>query len=341
MKHVKGSLRVPTILASLAVLSLTAGGGAQQEGQAGPPYVLRQNVRLVIVPVTVKDRDGRPVEDLTAKDFRVFEDGQERPIRYFSNESTPLSAVILIDTGMSDHSLSLVRQTASSLSAAFGPQDRTALYVFDNTIRLLQDFTSDPSLLARALAKEQPQGSGPLMIGGPVGGPAIQNGVSLQRPGTLPGPPPAPGKRLRDALYSATQRLKNEPRERRRMVLVVSDGVNGSDNDLSYRQVLAALQRSDVSVFAVSFGLGTGRILRRADLLARVAHDSGGDIAYVQRRPSLEAAYARLADESRNAYVLGFAPASADGELHEIRVRVDRHGARLIARNRFFAPPER
>ena len=123
------------------------------------------------------------------------------------------------------------------------------------------------------------------------------------------------------------------------MVVVLSDGANGSDNQIPHDDVMEALAASDVTVYAVSFG--SGWAMKRRDLLGRVARETGGDIAYVQRRKGLDRAFPELTSEARNSYVLGFPPLAADGKFHEIEVRVARPRVRLIARNRFLSPPVR
>lgn len=291
------------------------------------------------MPVTVKDRHGNLVDDLAQGDFRVFEDGRERPIRLFSNESVPLSAVVLLDTGMTEASLAVVRSALGSLGNSFSADDEEALYLFDNTIRQAQDFTSQSDLLVNLGQEALPEGKGPSLIGGPLAGPTRINGVPIDRPGTAPTPAPAVHKRVNDALYTAAQRLKARPLDRRRVIVIVSDGANGSDNNFSFSETMNTLATSNVTVYAVSFG--SGWAVKRGDLLARAAHETGGGIAYVQRRSGMERAFLNLTNEARNSYVLGFAPESADGRFHEIRVRVTRPGVRWIARNRFFAPPQR
>lgn len=315
---------------------LTAASIRSQSNQEKPAYVLKETVRLVIVPVTVKDRHGNLVDDLAQGDFRILEDGRERPIRFFSTETMPLSTVILLDTGISERSLGAVRATLRSLAYAFGPDDEEALYFFDDSVRLAQDFTSRAELLVKVAEKAVPEGKGPSLLGGPLARPPHVPGVPVDRPGNTPVYAPRVRKRIHDALFSAAQRLKNRPAGRRRAVVIVSDGVNGSDNRMSYDETLEALTASDVTVYAVSFGGGWA--LKRTDLLARVARETGGDIIYVQRAAGLDAAYPRLTNAARNAYVLGFPPASADGKFHEIQVRVTRPALRLIARHRFLAP---
>ncbi len=321
---------------ALAALLIVVSAGTESSAQT-PNYVLKEKVHLVIVPVTVKDRHGNLVDDLVRQNFRVFEGGEERPIQYFSNESMPLATVILVDTGMSGQSLGALRATLRSLGQAFGPDDEEALYLFDNTVRLAQDFTSQADLLLDVAQKTLPEGAGPFLTGGPLGGPTTINGVPVDRPGTISVPAPPVGKRINDALYTAAQRLKTRAPGRRRVVVIISDGVNGSDNEISHHETMDALPASDITVYAVSFG--SGWATKRADLLARVARETGGDVAYVQRRAGLDRAFPRLTNEARNSYVLGFPPAAADGKFHEIQVRVTRPGVRWIARSRFLSAP--
>ncbi len=340
----------PWLLILLALVPVTAlvsptGPAAadteQGTSQQKPGYTIKENVHLVIVPVTVKDRHGTLVDDLRQDDFKLFEDGHARSIQYFSNETTPLSTVILVDTGMSALSLDALRSGLRTLSDAFAPDDEQALILFDNTIRPAEDFTRQGDLLVAAAEKALPRGTGagPSILGGPLGNPPVINGVPIDRPGTAPRLASRVDKRIDDALYAAVQRLKARPLGRRRVVVILSDGVNGSDNEIPHDEVMEALTASQVTVYAVSFS--SGWAMKRTDLLARVARDTGGDIAYVERRHRLDRAFPELTNEARNSYVLGFSPLAADGRFHEIAVRVGRPGVRWIARNRFLSPPVR
>jgi Ca-activated chloride channel family protein len=319
--------------------AVSASGPRQSDDQT-QPFTLKENVHLVVVPVTVKDRNGSLVQDLDADDFRILEDGKQRPLQYFSNELTPISALVLLDTGMSASSLAVVRTQLRSLSNAFGPDDEVALYFFDKHISLGQDFTSKADLIVDAVQREETQGKvegkAPGLIGGPLAGSPTINGVNLNNPGSGPTLPPPATKSIHDALYEAAQQLRYRAEGRRRVVLILSDGLGGGDR-FSYQKMIKALEVAKATVYAVSFG--TGRTLKRGDLLGRVARDTGGDVAYVQRKSGLDVACFLLTNEARNSYVLGFTPSVADGKFHDIDVRVSRPGLKLIARNRFFAPP--
>lgn len=329
-----------TVLLGLIFALAAVGSGPQQSDDQTEPFTLKENVHLVVVPVTVKDRAGRLVQDLTREDFRVREDGKQRPVQYFSNELTPISALVLLDTGMSSKSLAIVRSQLRSLSNAFGPNDEVALYFFDQHIRLGLNFTSNADLVVDAVERQGTQakveGNAPGMVGGPLAGSPVVNGVNIGNPGSGPILSTAVSKSIHDALYEAAQQLRHRPEGRRRVVLILSDGVTGGDT-FSYQAMMKALEVAQATVYAINFG--TGWVAKRADLLARVARDTGGDVAYVRRPSGLDAACFLLANEARNAYVLGFTPSVADGKFHDIDVRVSRRGLKLIARKRFFAPP--
>ncbi len=337
------------MMAALLVTLLVAppSAPARQVQDRGQPQrqlhglVLKRNVQLVLVPVTVKDRHGRLLPALTQKDFRIVVDGKETPVRYFSNEAASLAAVVMVDTGLSVSSVNTLRSALTDFQDDFLPGDFSEAYIFDNTIHRLLDFTSQPQLWVKALATALPEGtgSGPMVLGGPLGGPTLKNGTPIDQPGTVPVGAPPVGKRMMDALYTASLQLRDQPLERRRVILIISDGINGTDNDFSYQDVLQSLERRGVSVYAVNFGLGW--VLKKRDLLSRLAAETGGDESFVQRKNALEDACSRLMKEARSAYILGFNPVSADGKLHRIEVRVSLRGARTIARRRFLAPAEK
>ena len=61
---------------------------AAGESQSGPEFTVKVPVNVVLVNVTVTDKAGRPVKDLTAADFKLFEDGKRQRIQSFEIESS-------------------------------------------------------------------------------------------------------------------------------------------------------------------------------------------------------------------------------------------------------------
>src|SRR5262245_54343327 len=92
VKHVKGAMRWKTAFL-LITLALSPGLAAQN-------YRVRTSVDLVVVPTSVRDGKGRLVTGLAQKDFAILEDGVPQTITNFSDDPQPLSAAIVIDTGM-------------------------------------------------------------------------------------------------------------------------------------------------------------------------------------------------------------------------------------------------
>src|SRR5215831_18212099 len=109
----------------------------------GQRATIRADVDLVVVPTSVKDADGRFVYDLKQEDFSIFEDGRRQQIQQFSIDPAPLSAVVLIDTGIGGTALRRLSAAITALSSAFIPVDEVAAYRYQKYVAKLSDFNSD------------------------------------------------------------------------------------------------------------------------------------------------------------------------------------------------------
>ena len=89
---------------------------------------------LVLVPVTVKDSDGRLVGGLQPKDFSVLENGQTQTLKFFTSDPFALSAAVIIDMGMPDVGLRKVQETLSALQGAFSQFDEVGIYTYSSTV---------------------------------------------------------------------------------------------------------------------------------------------------------------------------------------------------------------
>jgi Ca-activated chloride channel homolog len=153
----------------------------------------------------------------------------------------------------------------------------------------------------------------------------------------------------------------DEDAERRRVVLVLSDGHDSGP--ISFRQrivtqldVIERARREDVMVYAVGMrsrgnrpiqpGIGAKGLqaMMTADLpdpgLARVAEETGGGYTEIRFGQDLAAAFARVADELHSQYLLGFAPPQRDGKVHSVQVRVTQRGVTSRARKSYVAPKD-
>ncbi len=144
-----------------------------QAGQAansakGLP-VIKEEVRVVLVDSVVTDRKGNYIRDLTAKDFRVWEDNKEQRITSFSMGDDPAAPdysqrrylVLFFDNSIRDFlNQSVVRQTAAKfIDANAAPNRQMAVVDFSGSLRVAQNFTSDADRLKKAVADLQPSSS--------------------------------------------------------------------------------------------------------------------------------------------------------------------------------------
>src|ERR1035438_3873978 len=104
-------------------------GNQLPPGKGG--FTLKVDVSLVLVEVTVRDDKGRIANDLKPEDFRVFEDGVEQRISYFSRDELPLAMALVVD-GSSSISPVLpgLHHAAYDTLSQLKPEDEVALYAF-------------------------------------------------------------------------------------------------------------------------------------------------------------------------------------------------------------------
>ena len=112
--------------------------------------ILKVRTNLVIVPVTVKNRDGQLIGDLQKDEFRVFCDNVEQQIVYFTSDPYPLSAVVLIDDDLSIKSADQVQKSLTAISGGFGPNDEVALVTYDQFPTTVSEFSFNNDQIGRA-----------------------------------------------------------------------------------------------------------------------------------------------------------------------------------------------
>src|SRR5438552_1935681 len=111
----------------IAMLVLAAAAYAQD-------YKIRAKVDLVVVPVTVKGGGDRLVAGLHKDDFVILEDGRPQTLANFTAEPVPLSAAVVVDTGLAARSLAKVQQTFPALAGAFNETDEIAVYSYSKYV---------------------------------------------------------------------------------------------------------------------------------------------------------------------------------------------------------------
>src|SRR5882672_5071157 len=129
----------------------------QEEQEIDPDDIISVNTTEVLLPVTVRDRAGFLVSDLTRTDFRVFEDGVEQSLSDLSLRQVPVDVALIVDASSSvAGNLDDFRGAAEGFASHVAVDDRVSLIQFDDRVVLLQDWTSSMVQLRRALKRIVP-----------------------------------------------------------------------------------------------------------------------------------------------------------------------------------------
>lgn len=324
----------------------TAPAAPQTPAQPGRQGTIVTRTTLVTVPVTVKYHDGRLVPDLHRDEFRLFEDNVEQKITNFTAEAFPLSMVVLIDNDLKKDNAAQVEASIKAVVAGMSAADEASICRFDQFFHEGKGFSANQDRLLTELQRtpiddSRPQGAPP---GGPFNGPTI-NGQAA--PGVNPPDQYGYGstrvigdqhtKTIDDAVFASAQLLEARPRERRKIILLISDGQNGAKfNTNSYSNVVKELQRNNIAVFSVA--VGGAFFERKFTRLTEYTKATGGDTYYALKRGTMEELYSRITEEARHQYTLAYSPAGTDrgADYHTIEVRVEREGLNVTAREGYY-----
>jgi VWFA-related protein len=315
----------------------------------------RTGIELINVTATVTDRDGHVVPSLRKDDFAVYENGKQQEIAFFSSERMPVSLGIVLDSSgsMTPEKMTAARSAIERfIFELLDPDDELFFVEFANAPRLAQPWTTDRKAISRAVAEVVP-----------AGGTAIYDAIAAALPVA------STGRHRKKALLLISD--GNDTNSRRTMedvqrliresdVLVYALGVDGSDRDAP--RVLRPRTPFPPPRFQIRMPFpgpgGGGRLPPRvpppiggrgpwqgppgervdADTLRSLTDDTGGRAEIVRGFADLGPATAKLAEELRSQYFLGYASTEPkDGRWHAIRVEVRGRRATVRARRGFIA----
>src|ERR1700756_1085027 len=303
MGSVKKLLAVCGILAFAGVLVVP--GWPQEPTQQAP--VIRTQVGLVNLFVTVRDKNKRIVTDLKQEDFKAAEDGQPQQIAFFSKEVTlPITLALMLDTSGSEQYMLPSIQDAGGrfIERVLRKGDEALVMSFDSDVDLLSDFTDDRGQIDRAIRKAR--------INIPSAGSVGNN------PGPI-GSRQITGTALYDAIYLACNEKLNSEAGRKAIVIVTDAQDEGSKVRLE--EAIEAAQRTDTVVHILlvadpHFGGGNGGVAHK------ITDETGGRTIFVNSEKHMAEAFDQISEELRSQYTLGYYPTNAahDGKFRKIKV---------------------
>ena len=299
-------MAIRTSLAVFLTVLLTVAPVAAQQPQTP---IFRSGTEVVDLYVTATDRNGRLVPNLLQEDFVVLDEGEVQEIVLFENEVRPITVVVMLDTSASmTPSLDLLMAGAEQFIIRMLPDDRGKVGAFNDKIQILPDieFTGDRDLLIRELDR--------LQFGNPT--------------------------RLYDAIGASIDSLEGV--EGRKVVLVFTDGED-TQHQIGWRDVLEKARAAEVMIYTIGlesdYFNGLRQVRSKPDgRLKTFAEETGGGYFELKDSDELGPTFTRVAQELHSQYVIGFAPAIRDGELHELELLIQRPGMTARARRSYMAP---
>jgi Ca-activated chloride channel homolog len=321
----------------------------QEEVEAGD--VIRVETTLVTLPVSVTDRNGRYIPNLTKEDFRLWEDGEEQQVAFFASVEKPFSLVLMIDTSASTRfRIEDIQDAAIAFVNQLRSDDQVMVVSFDDDVRILTEFTSNRGRLRDAIRQTRT----------------------------------GQGTRLYDAVDLVINQRLNRVSGRKAVVLF-TDGVDTTSRRASYVSNVRDAEEVDALIYPVQYdtssdgnsggsnwpapsspidilaqilggrggrrggrsgGGGTGpgrRDYEQANRYLRdLAEGTGARQFQADSISNLTYAFGNIAEELRRQYSLGFYPKNPpqQGQRRQVRVRVNQPNLAVRTRDSYvFSGP--
>jgi len=316
----------------------------ETKGPSEKGYTIPVSVNYIDVPVTVRDKKGNLVPGLTWRQFRVFEDGQRQRIAFFTVDPYPLSVAFVIDQSLPSDVMSKVNNSLAALQGAFSPSDTIAVFTYNTTPEMMSEFTASqgPRLVA-VLDRSKKAGrdmgvpitSGPLATGMIINGNVPDPNVAAQRGGGVPFiVAPKDTHPLNDAILYAAKALAKQPKGRRRIIYVITDGKEAGSK-ASLKEVTRFLLTNDISVYGTLVGdsatWGIGYLdklhlplLPTNNVMPKYALATGGSLDGELSENGIQVSFAKITESVRTQYTLGYYShnPAISGRHHTIEVQV-------------------
>ena len=271
--------------------------------RAADDVTFRADTRLVVLPISVSDRNGKLVTDLKQSALKVYENGVEQPIKIFKREDVPVSLGIIIDnSGSMKEKRQKVEIASMDMVKASNPQDEVFIVNFNDEAWLDVPMTSDIKAMQAGVERIDSRG----------------------------------GTAMRDAISMSIDYLKKEGKRQKKVLLVITDG-NDNASTMNLEKLVSRAQQNEVLLFSI--GLLNEEERREAKIAKRaldtLTRESGGLSFYPKGVSDVDQITLQVAHEIRNQYTLAYSPTvqEMDGSFRQIKVTANGPG-HLVVRTR-------
>ena len=284
--------------------------GISNLGAQTPTF--RTGIDLATFGVTVVDRKGDYLTNLTLDDFEVLEDGQKQTIKYFARgadiENGPEMHVgLLFDTsGSMTEDIKLSRSAAVKFLNTLSDAKDMTLVDFDTEVRVAKYGQKDFPRMVERIRGRTPDGE----------------------------------TALYDAMGVYLDGASDD--EGRKILVLYTDG-GDTHSTISFGDLMTLIRASDVTVYSVGFlEHSRGRIEERAHLM-QIAEATGGQAFFPSTMKDIDASYDKVVAQIRAQYSLAYTSTNTkqDGAWRKVEIRVTRpdlKGSKILARRGYFAP---
>jgi Ca-activated chloride channel family protein len=278
-------------------------------------------VTAISIAVSVQNKQGRHIADLTEEDFSVYENDQEKEITYFSHDyEAPLSLTVLLDVS---GSMALQDKLSESKDALFyllnhllSDGDEVSLLIFaDGDVEVASRFAKDKRHFLSILEKTEAYGQ----------------------------------TALNDAV-GVSPDFANRGNNEKRALLLITDGIE-NDSEYSPEQAIEVARRVDIPIYTIGYKIPLDeQFLKKfkhskdltasgiVESLERFSEATGGKAFFVNKTLDMKNAFRLIKQELSHQYILGYTSyMDSDNEYRKIRVITKKKSYRVRTREGYYS----
>ena len=293
-------------LRSLLIAAVFLGISAFHTSAQDTDDIVKVDSSLVVLNALITDSNGRHVSGLKQSQFTILENGVEQQILTFTAEETPYAAAVLLDaSGSMEERIALARSAAIRFLDGLRENDNAEIYRFDSKVTLVQKFSNSRDVDEKLFDIKA-------------------DGMTA----------------LNDAIYEASVDLSTRP-EKRRAIIVLSDGMDTSSGKTADKALKAALAANAI-IYAVDMSSLTtdGKTrMQSQGVLRNFAEKTGGMFIATPGGAAMRSAFEAIVDELGKQYTLAYEPKNLakDGKWRAIEVRIARSNLTIRTRKGYHA----